>query len=599
MRNADTIFAVMQERGKKGLPVERLYRLLFNKELYLQAYAKLYSNNGAMTPGATPETVDGMSLRKIESIIEAVKYERYQWTPVRRKYIKKANGKLRPLGIPTWSDKLLQEVIRSILEAYYEPQFSVLSHGFRPGKGCHTALQEIKKTWTGAKWFVEGDISAYFDTIDHTVLIEILKEKIKDNRFIKLIQGLLDAGYMEDWKFNRTYSGTPQGGIISPLLANIFLDKLDKYAEGLIEAFNKGTKRAHNLKYAAVGYRRAQARKAGDKELAHELMKQLRTMPSKEQNDPNFRRLRYIRYADDFLFGIIGSKKDAQEIKQKIGEFLKDSLKLELSEEKTLITNATQEAAKFLGYEIISQRCDTKLTKMESSGIPRRSINGAIGLRLPRRVIKKKAAEYMRKGKVVHIPHLTENSDYSIVAEYQSKLRGLYQFYALAVNVSDLHDLKWIMEQSLLKTLANKHKCSTYVISQKYAVKGNGEMPRHIKVTVERDEKKPLVAIFGGFPLTRKQVWKIEDQLPPPINHLGTRTELLQRLLADKCEVCGSTEMVEVHHIRKMKDVQGTKNERIDWKKYMASRRRKTLVVCKTCHDLIHAGKPLPTLANH
>jgi len=214
-------------------------------------------------------------------------------------------------------------------------------------------------------------------------------------------------------------------------------------------------------------------------------------------------------------------------------------------------------------------------------------------------VIKKKAAEYMRKGKVIHIPHLIENSDYSIVAEYQSKLRGLYQFYALATNVSDLHDLKWIMEQSLLKTLANKHKCSTYVIGQKYAVKGNDEIPRHIKVTVDRDEKKPLAAIFGGFPLTRKQVWKIDDQPPPPINHLGTRTELLQRLLADKCEVCSSTEMVEVHHIRRMKDVQGNKNERTDWKKYMASRRRKTLVVCKTCHDLIHAGKPLPTLANH
>ena len=158
MQNADILFAVMRSRGEKGQPVERLYRLLFNQELYLRAYAKLYPNKGSMTPGATPETIDEMSLKKIDSIIEAIKFERYQWTPVRRTYIKKANGKLRPLGLPTWSDKLLQEVIRSILEAYYEPQFSPNSHGFRPHKGCHTALIDVRNTWTGTRWIIEGDI---------------------------------------------------------------------------------------------------------------------------------------------------------------------------------------------------------------------------------------------------------------------------------------------------------------------------------------------------------------------------------------------------------------------------------------------------------
>ncbi len=598
MQNANTIFAVMQERGKKGQPVERLYRVLFNKALYMQAYAKLYPNKGAMTPGATPETVDGMSIDKIDNIIEAIRYERYQWTPVRRTYIKKANGKLRPLGLPTWSDKLLMEVIRSILEAYYEPQFSRHSHGFRNGKGCHTALMEVQKTWTGVKWIIEGDISSYFDTIDHSVLLEILREKINDNRFVRLIQRLLEAGYLEDWKYNKTYSGTPQGGVLSPLLANIYLDKLDKHVEEVIKAFDKGTKRAPNHEYIALTTQKSAAVRKGAKELARDLTKQMRKMPSGDPNDPNYKKLKYVRYADDFMLGVIGSKSDAQEIKQDIGEYLKDSLKLKLSDEKTLITSATQDAAKFLGYEIKSQSSDTKLTKRQN-GQTRRSVNGRIVLLVPRNVTEKKSKPYLRRGKPIHTPHLMVNSDYTIVYEYQTKLRGLYQYYALATNVSKLNHLKWIMEQSLMKTLAAKHKCSMRAMYEKYAKSSNGKQPKCIKVTVERDGKKPLVAMFGGFSLERKHVWEINDQLPAPMTSLGTHTEILQRLLADQCEICGSTDKIEVHHVRKLAEVKGPKNERTDWKKYMASRQRKTLVVCQKCHQTIHAGKPLPALANH
>ena len=275
MQNANTIFAVMQERGKKGQTVERLYRMLYNPELYLKAYAKLYSNQGAMTPGATPETVDGMSMQKIDTIIEALRTERYKWTPVRRVSIKKANGKLRNLGLPSWSDKLLQEVVRSLLEAYYEPQFSKHSHGFRPGLGCHTALIEVR-TWTGTKWFIEGDISQYFDTIDHAILIDILGEKIKDNRFLRLIQNLLKAGYLEQWVYNRTYSGTPQGGVLSPLLANIYLDKLDHYAEECIKTYNKGKRRAPNPEYHRLNCRRHRAKGKGNWEKAKALLKEMR-----------------------------------------------------------------------------------------------------------------------------------------------------------------------------------------------------------------------------------------------------------------------------------------------------------------------------------
>jgi retron-type reverse transcriptase len=246
MQRAEALLEIIHERGKKGLPLERLYRHLFNPELYLRAYGKIYRNDGALTPGTTEETVDGMSRRKIQVIIDALRAERYRWSPVRRVYIDKkgAPGKRRPLGLPSWSDKLLQEVIRSLLEAYYEPQFSSRSHGFRPGRGCHSALAEISDSWRGTAWFIEGDISQCFDRLDHSIVRSILAEKIHDNRFLRLIDGLLQAGYLEDWRYHETLSGAPQGGVLSPLLSNIYLDRLDKYVETeLLPAHNRGDRR--------------------------------------------------------------------------------------------------------------------------------------------------------------------------------------------------------------------------------------------------------------------------------------------------------------------------------------------------------------------
>src|SRR6516164_8717491 len=216
MRNADTVLGVIRERGRRRLPLEDIYRQLYNRDLYLRAYGRIYRNDGAMTPGSTPETVDAMSLGKIDTIIGSLRQEAYRWTPARRTYIPKKSGKLRPLGIPTWSDKLLQEVIRSLLEAYYEPQFSGRSHGFRPGRGCHTALEEIQRQWRGTVWFIEGDITDCFGSLDHSIMRSMLAEKIHDGRFLRLIDGLLQAGYLEDWRYHETLSGAPQGGILTP-----------------------------------------------------------------------------------------------------------------------------------------------------------------------------------------------------------------------------------------------------------------------------------------------------------------------------------------------------------------------------------------------
>ena len=384
MQNAETVLNVIRERGERGLPLENIYRLLYNRNLYLRAYGRLYSNQGAMTKGTTAETVDGMSLAKIDRLIEQLRYERFRWTPVRRVNLPKPNGGTRPLGIPTWTDKLLQEVIRMILEAYYEPQFSDRSHGFRPGRGCHTALGNVTTHWTGVRWFVEGDIKGCFDNIDHEVLLSVLGDKLHDNRFLNLLKYLLKAGYMEDWKYGRTLSGTPQGGVVSPILSNIYLDRLDKFVENvLIPAHTRGTVRRDNLAYTRLANQATRQRQLGNQTSALQLRKRMQQLPSVDPYDPGYRRLRYVRYADDFVLGFIGPKAEAQQVKESLETFLRDSLKLELSKEKTLITHATSQAARFLGYELVNQQANDQ---HDPTG--RRRVNGRIGLRVPADVIE-------------------------------------------------------------------------------------------------------------------------------------------------------------------------------------------------------------------
>ncbi|TMD92012.1 MAG: maturase, partial [Chloroflexi bacterium] len=231
MQDATTVLSIIRQRGERGLPLKNLYRQLYNPQFYFRAYVRLYSNDGAMTPDTTGETVDGMSREKIKTMIDLIRQERWRWTPVKRVCIPKKSGKLRPLGLPSWSSKVMQEVVRQLLEAYFEPTFSDRSHGFRPGRGCHTALSEIVHGWKGVHWVIEGDISDCFGRLDHEVLLNILGERIHDNRFLRLIRHMLQAGYLEEWRWHETLSGAPQGGVCSPILSNIYLDKLDKFVE--------------------------------------------------------------------------------------------------------------------------------------------------------------------------------------------------------------------------------------------------------------------------------------------------------------------------------------------------------------------------------
>ena len=592
MQNAETVLNVIRERGERGLPLENIYRLLYNRNLYLRAYGRIYSNQGATTKGVTPETVDGMSLAKIDRIINALRYERFRWTPVRRVNIPKANGKTRALGIPTGPDKLLQEVIRMILEAYYEPQFSDRSHGFRPGRGCHTALSNVTTHWTGVRWFVEGDIKGCFDNIDHDVLLSVLGEKLHDNRFLNLLKYLLKAGHMEDWKYGRTLSGTPQGGVVSPILANVYLDRLDKFVENvLIPAHTRGTDRRDNREYTRLRNRMVYHRKMGHSSLAAELRKQMQQLPSRDPHDPDYRRLRYVRYADDFVLGFIGPKAEARQVKESLETLLRDSLKLELSREKTLITHATSQAARFLGYELVNQQANDQF---DPTG--RRRVNGRIGLRVPAEAIEQHCQAYMRNGKPAHRSFLIHDDDYSIVERYQLEFRGVVQYYLLAYNVHHFGRLHKVMEMSLARTLAAKHKSTARQIRRKYkSVVETEHGPRVcLKVIKQRDNgKRPLVAYFGGIPLKRQRQAVLVDQQPQ--RYRTDRNELIKRLLADECEMCGSTVDVEVHHIRALRDlnVKG-RREKPKWVRLMAARKRITLVVCRTCHMDIHHGRSNP-----
>ncbi len=585
MQETGVVLGVLRERGRKGLPCTQLYRQMFNRELYLTAYGNIYSNQGAMTPGANEETADGMSEEKIEQIIGLMRNERYRFSPARRIYIPKKNGRLRPLGLPSWSDKLVGEVVRLLLEAIYEPQFSRWSHGFRRNRGCHTALRDIQNTWTGTTWFIEGDISDCFGSLDHEILLRILAEKIHDQRFLRLIRNMLKAGYLEDWEYRDSLSGCPQGGVVSPILSNVYLDKLDKFVEQeLIPQYTRGTRRKCNPEYDRIQYRLARARKRGDRAAARDLEKQLRSLPASDPMDPGYRRLKYTRYADDHILGFIGPKAEAEEIKAKLAKFLRETLGLELNQQKTLITHARSQHARFLGYDITVQHSRDKITG------GRRTVNGTIALRVPRDVIKAQIARYRRRGKPSHRPRLQNLDDYDIVRKYGAEYAGVVNYYLLARDVYRLTTLRWNAESSMLRTLARKHRSSVAKMAARHKAKieTSDGLRTCFEARKHREGKKDLVARFGGIILRQDRRAVIRDPAPAPAAY--PRKELAKRLRTRECELCETGTTVTVHQVTGLKTLGKPGPGQPAWAALMAKMRRKTLIVCAPCHDWIHAN---------
>jgi group II intron reverse transcriptase/maturase len=584
MQTAEVVLSVLRDRGRKGLPCTQLYRQMFNRDLYLLAYGNIYSNQGAMTPGVSEETADGMSEEKIEQVIGLMRQEKYRFSPARRVYIPKKNGKLRPLGMPTWSDKLVGEVVRLLLEAFYDPQFPDSSHGFRKSRGCHTALREIGNTWTGTTWFIEGDISDCFGSLDHDILLGILAEKIQDNRFLRLIRNMLKAGYLEDWDYRDTLSGVPQGGTVSPVLSNIYLDKLDKFVEReLIPQYTRGARRRLNPEYARVQSRIRRARMRGDRAAARDLRRQLRTLPRDDPMDPGYRRLKYLRYADDHILGFIGPKAEAEEIKARLAAFLRETLGLELNQTKTLITHARTQRARFLGYDISVWHCNTRITG------GRRAINGKIALKVPPHVVKAQCARYRSHGKPWYRSRLQNLDDYDIVRTYGAEYRGVVNYYLLAHDVWRLGVLRWNALTSLLKTLAAKHRSTVTKMAARHKAKieTSDGLRTCFEARKHREGKPDLVARFGGIPLRQNRRAVIRDPAPAPAPY--PRKQLIKRLRKRECELCETGTTVAVHQVTRLKELGKPGPGQPAWAALMAKMRRKTLIVCAACHECIHA----------
>lgn len=597
MEKSERVLKALSDHSQSSdYKYERLYRYLFSEEMFAVAYQRIYAKQGNMTPGTDGKTIDEMSLERIERLIVSLKDESYQPHPARRVYIPKKNGKKRPLGIPSFEDKLVQEVVRLLLEAIYEGHFEGTSHGFRPHRSCHTALGMIQKSFAGAKWFIEGDIKGFFDNIDHNVLISILRERISDERFLRLIRKFFNAGYVEDWKYNKTYSGTPQGGIISPILANIYLDKFDKYIKEYAAKFRKGDRRSINPEYWRLNNKKNRLKqklqKTSDEQMRKnylyeiaQLSKQMLSTPHKDAMDADFRRLQYVRYADDFLISVIGSKSECETIKADITQFMREQLKLELSDEKTLITHA-QDKAKFLGYEIFTRKSDA--VKRNRDGVLKRDFNGAVVLTLNSAVIQKKLTEYNAlevrniDGKDIWWSkprrYMTPMKPEDILAQYNAEIRGLYNYYSLAANVSkECASFAFIMKMSMFKTLGWKLNTSARKVRQKYQKNKDFVIPYNDA----KGKQKYRVFYNEGFKKRNAQFDVDYDKLPQTM--YVPYPSLVERLKDGRCELCGKDGKVVMHHVRTLTKLKGNN----EWEKLMLQRHRKTLVVCEDCNSMI------------
>lgn len=548
-----------------------LYRLLYQKELYILAYEKIKSKQ-------SNAGLDGISLSAIDIIIEKIKNQTYKFSPATRVYIPKP-GKIekRPIDIANIKDKVVLESVRIILEIIFEPTFLETSHGFRPNKSCHTALKFVKQKFTGVRWMIEGDIRKYFNSIDHSILINKMEKKIQDTRFISLIRKILNAGYLEFKVLKTDLIGVPQGNIISPILSNIYLNELDKYIEDLKVNFDKGTKRAINPEYKNL-YKSSNYFKSRNPSKAAELRKKMLRVKPTLANDPNFKKLAYVRYADDWIIGIIGSKKDAIEIKNRIKEYLKEKLKLELNEEKTLITNCKEKGSLFLGVDIKSPMYEkSKMTIRNRLGkIFKQRVGGSpIKMRLPQsRVIGKLSTALFCDKLGIAKPklHWLGYTHDEIITAYNAVINGIFNYYSFVSNTRSLSRIYSILRSSAAKLLATKYKLKT----QRKVYRKFGK----------------ILAQPNGKELIFRNNWEIrpmdfKENISTDISIIYT-TRLTRSILNKICAICQSTEKVEMHHVKHLKNM----NSKLTlMEKSMVSLNRKQIPVCRICHMDIHSGK--------
>jgi group II intron reverse transcriptase/maturase len=589
--------------SRQGKRINGLFRLLACPFIWERAYEDIAPNQGALTPGVDPaNTLDGFSLERAQQIIGRVMDGSYRFAPARRQYIPKPDGRKRPLGIPTADDKLVQAAVKIVLESIYEPVFSARSHGFRKGRSCHSALDQIRYGWSGTKWLVEFDVSGFFDNVDHDILLELLRKRIDDDQLIRLIGRMLKSGYMEDWTFHRTFSGTPQGGVISPILANIYLHELDEYMEAKKAGFDQGKRRRTNPAWDALKKqiqnrrRKIERRKArGDETEVPQLMaeigeleRQRKKVPYSDWFDPGFRRLVYCRYADDFLIGVIGSKDDAKAIMQEVQEFLGHRLRLETSPSKTGIRKASQ-GASFLGYSVKTYTHhrhhrykrpgqSTTLAKVASDRV---QLHAPVE-RLARFAERNRLGSYYANRGTMR-PEWCNHSDVEIIMRFNALMRGLAEYYKLGTSwrreISRLHHVWW---RSLINTLGRKHKCSAAKVCHMLR-QGNGDQG----LWYDSRQGKRLMRVFALKHIDDGPVQRMDlDRMPGILGN--PRTDVIDRLKAGVCEACGAVGVpLEVHHAKRLDDVK----HRSLQVRVKAARTRKRVVLCRACHHAHHEGR--------
>jgi group II intron reverse transcriptase/maturase len=572
-----------------------IYRYLYKKGLYHVAYQNLKSKPGNMTRGADPETLDGYSTQQIEKTISLLRDESYQPKPVRETFIPKANGKLRKLGIPSPRDKILQEVMRMILEAIYDSPhgaaFEETSHGFRRSRSPHTALREIQRKWSGVNFFIEGDIKSCFDEIDHEKLVEIIGLRVQDQWFLNLVRKLLKSGYVDrEWQLRNTLIGTPQGGVLSPLLANIFLDQLDKFVEKLREEYEQGKGKKANRAYRALAARKQKLAKEGKARTQEfrQIVRQMRRMPSLDPNDENFIRIKYVRFADDWLIGVCGSKAIAEEIKERIRTFLRDELKLTLSPEKTKITHARTEQAEFLGTLISVGRSQvqqktTLSTNASGKFFDRRSTGWEIIIKSPIEKLIKRLSEkgYCdTSGKPqARGAYVTLDAD-QIISKYSAINRGLQNYYRFCDNFPELRRVQYVLKYSLAKTLAEKFRKSVAQTFRK------GELLT--EYTNSKGEVKQVVFYRNRNWQTKRDAFMAGQT---GMDQITLEMRLRTRSKLDRpCVICGSTEGIEMHHVRHLRKMDERKKKE-GFIRVMIALNRKQLPLCHECHSKVHRGE--------
>lgn len=576
-----------------------LYRLMYKEDLYIVAYERIKSKPGNMTPGTDGETLDGFSLKRIQEIIHEMKTEQFHFKPVRQEFIPKSNGKMRKLGIPSVRDKIVQEVIHMILEAIYDsphgPYFMETSHGFRPNRSCHTTLREFREKWTAVNWLIEGDIRACFDELDHQKLVAILRKKIKDERFLNLIWKLLNAGYMDlHGEKKESLIGSPQGGIVSPILANVYLHELDEFVEDLRKKLEKGKEKRPNPIYQKLRgkrYRMAKQGKTRTKEFK-EITRQMRATPSKQMNDPEYIRIRYLRYADDWLIGVYGSHSLATEIKQQVKAFLYDHLRLTLSEEKTRITNARAEEAFFLGTTLKIGNGGNAKIKLQTSSVTgktfkRRSTGMETTMNAPLPKLMKRLTD---RGFCTKEGQPTPKTGWmfldadQIVNLYSGVNRGLQNYYRFADNWAHIQRIQYILQFSLAKTLARKYRISLTKVFKRFGktltivVPGKeGQEDRKVSFYLNPDWNKKRDGFQHG-----KQT---DIDLVQTMIRLKTRSKL-----GRACCICESAEQIVMHHVRHIRKL-SHRREATGFNRLLRAINRKQIPVCTTCHGKIHQGK--------